>query len=58
MTHDLDSAATFCTRAIELEGGRIVADGPAKRVIAAYKKKMAKRVTTASRSGQAAHRGS
>jgi ABC-type polysaccharide/polyol phosphate transport system ATPase subunit len=43
VTHDLDSAATFCTRAIELEGGRIVADGPAKRVIAAYKKKMLKR---------------
>jgi ABC-type polysaccharide/polyol phosphate transport system ATPase subunit len=58
VTHDLDSAATFCTRAIELEGGRIVADGPAKKVIAAYKKKMAKRSATASRSGQAARRGS
>jgi ABC-type polysaccharide/polyol phosphate transport system ATPase subunit len=58
VTHDLDSAAAFCTRAVELEGGRIVADGPAKRVIAAYKKKMAKRAATASRSDQAARRGS
>jgi ABC-type polysaccharide/polyol phosphate transport system ATPase subunit len=49
VTHDLESAAAFCTRAIELEGGRIVADGPAKRVIAAYKKKMLKRAATASR---------
>jgi len=57
VTHDLDSAATFCTRAIELEGGRIVADGPAKRVIAAYKKKMSKRAATAPRSAQAARRG-
>jgi ABC-type polysaccharide/polyol phosphate transport system ATPase subunit len=57
VTHDLDSAATFCTRAIELEGGRIVADGPAKKVIAAYKKKMAKRSATASRSGPVARRG-
>lgn len=58
VTHDLDSAATFCTRAIELDGGRIVADGPAKRVIAAYKKKTAKRSTTAARSGQGVRRGS
>lgn len=58
VTHDLDSAATFCTRAIELDGGRIVADGPAKRVIAAYKKKMAKRSTMAARSGQGVRRGS
>jgi ABC-type polysaccharide/polyol phosphate transport system ATPase subunit len=57
VTHDLDSAATFCTRAIELEGGRIVADGPAKRVISAYKKKMAKRSAMALRSGQVARRG-
>jgi ABC-type polysaccharide/polyol phosphate transport system ATPase subunit len=40
VTHDLDSAASFCTRAIELEGGKIVADGPAKSVIAAYQAKM------------------
>ena len=57
VTHDLDSAATFCTRAIELEGGRIVADGPAKRVIDAYKKKMAKRSATVPRSGSGARRG-
>ena len=58
VTHDLDSAATFCTRAIELEGGRVVADGPAKRVIDAYKRKMSKRTPTVSRSGRAARRGS
>mgnify|MGYP006272160325 FL=1 len=58
VTHDLDSAATFCTRAIELEGGRVVADGPAKPVIGAYKRKMAKRSATASRSDRAARRGS
>ena len=58
VTHDLDSAATICTRAIELDGGRIVADGPAKSVIAAYKKKMAKRTATATRSAGAARRGS
>ena len=40
VTHDLDSAASFCTRAIELEGGKIVADGPAQSVIAAYQAKM------------------
>jgi len=57
VTHDLDSAATFCTRAIELEGGRIVADGPAKRVIDAYKKKIAKRSATARRSGLVGRRG-
>ena len=43
VTHDLDSAASFCTRAIELEGGSIVADGPAKSVIAAYQAKMARK---------------
>ena len=47
VTHDLDSAASFCTRAIELDGGRIVADGPAKSVIAAYQAKMAKRANAA-----------
>ena len=58
VTHDLESAATFCTRAIELEGGKIVASGPAKRVISAYKKKMAKRSATAKRSVRAGRRGS
>lgn len=43
VTHDLDSAASFCTRAIELEGGRIVADGPAKSIITAYQAKMARK---------------
>lgn len=43
VTHDLESAAEFCTRAIELEKGHIVNDGPAPKVIAAYRKKMAER---------------
>lgn len=47
VTHDLDSAATFCSRAIVLEGGRIIADGPAKEVIATYKRRMAKPLATA-----------
>ena len=41
VTHDLESAATFCTKAIELEDGLIVAAGPARSVIDAYIKKMA-----------------
>lgn len=45
VTHDLESAASFCTRAIELEGGRVIADGPAKTVIDAYQKKMASKVS-------------
>ena len=34
-THNLEVARAWCTRAIRLEGGRIVADGPADAVIAA-----------------------
>jgi len=48
VTHDLDSAASFCTRAIELEGGKIVADGPAKSVIAAYQAKMRRKLKESS----------
>ena len=43
VTHDLVAAESLCTRAIELEEGKIVADGPAKSVIAAYKAKMARK---------------
>lgn len=57
VTHDLDAAAAFCSRAIELDGGQVVANGPARRVIAAYKKKTMKRSAMASRSGQVARRG-
>ena len=32
-THNLDVARAWCTRAIRLEGGRIVADGPAAAVL-------------------------
>jgi ABC-2 type transport system ATP-binding protein len=41
VTHDLASAAKFCTKAIEIEDGLIVAAGPAETVIEAYIKKMA-----------------
>ena len=41
VTHDLESAAEFCSRAIELRKGEIVAEGPAKRIIADYQKRMA-----------------
>jgi ABC-type polysaccharide/polyol phosphate transport system ATPase subunit len=41
VTHDLDSAAKFCTKAIEIEEGLVVAAGPASEVIDAYTKKMA-----------------
>ena len=34
-THNLEIARAWCTRAIRLEGGRIVADGPAEAVLAA-----------------------
>jgi hypothetical protein len=40
VTHDLSSAKEFCTRSIELEGGKIIADGPARSIIDAYEKKM------------------
>jgi ABC-type polysaccharide/polyol phosphate transport system ATPase subunit len=41
VTHDLESARELCTRAIELRDGRVVADGPAASVIAAYKRRTA-----------------
>jgi teichoic acid transport system ATP-binding protein len=40
VTHDLASAKEICTRAIELEAGEIIADGPARKVINVYEKKM------------------
>lgn len=40
VTHDLDSAVTFCTRAIELRDGEIVASGPSSEVVAQYKERM------------------
>jgi ABC-type polysaccharide/polyol phosphate transport system ATPase subunit len=43
VTHDLDSAAKFCTKAIEIEEGLIVAAGPAQTVIDAYLVKMGKK---------------
>lgn len=43
VTHDLESAAKFCTKAIEIEEGVIVAEGPAQRVIDAYLEKMGKK---------------
>jgi len=58
VTHSLESAAKFCTRTIELEKGRIVADGPTRAVTNAYKAKMAERSATASRPGPVVRRGS
>ena len=40
VTHDLESAAKFCTKAIEIEEGLIVAAGPTKDIVDAYVKKM------------------
>jgi ABC-type polysaccharide/polyol phosphate transport system ATPase subunit len=40
VTHDLESAKEICNRAIELAEGRIVADGPARKIISAYERKM------------------
>lgn len=48
VTHDLASAKEICTRAIELEGGKIIADGPARSVINAYEKKMRTRAASTS----------
>lgn len=39
VTHDLDSAATFCTRAIELKDGEIVAYGPSSEVVGRYRER-------------------
>jgi ABC-2 type transport system ATP-binding protein len=39
VTHDLDAAAEFCTRAIELEKGQIVNHGPAAEVVEAYRRR-------------------
>ena len=39
VTHDLDSAAEFCTRAIELEKGQIVNEGATSAVVKEYLRK-------------------
>jgi ABC-type polysaccharide/polyol phosphate transport system ATPase subunit len=39
VTHDLDAAARFCTRAIELQDGEIVAYGPSSEIVDQYKEK-------------------
>jgi lipopolysaccharide transport system ATP-binding protein len=36
VSHNLESVARLCRRALLLEGGRLVADGPAREVVAAY----------------------
>jgi ABC-2 type transport system ATP-binding protein len=45
VTHDLETAADFCTRAIEIEKGHIVNSGPSGQVIEAYRRKMAQKGT-------------
>jgi ABC-type polysaccharide/polyol phosphate transport system ATPase subunit len=37
VTHDLDSVSRLCSRALWLDDGRIRADGPAARVVEAYR---------------------
>jgi cobalt/nickel transport system ATP-binding protein len=32
-THDLEMVAELCTRAVVLDGGRLVADGPALQIL-------------------------
>ena len=39
VTHDLDAAEEFCSRAIQIENGRVVADGKASDVIDAYRRR-------------------
>jgi ABC-2 type transport system ATP-binding protein len=41
VTHDLDSAAQFCPRAITLERGKIVDRGPTSEVVERYKQRTA-----------------
>ena len=46
VSHDLNSLTRFCDRAIWLEQGRVVLDGPAKDVVAAYAEKVRRAVTS------------
>ena len=39
VTHDLEAAEKFCTRAIEIEKGHIISSGTPAEVIAAYRKR-------------------
>ena len=39
VTHDLEAAAEFCNRAIEIEKGHIVNEGPTKVVVKEYQRK-------------------
>ena len=43
--HDLGRLEDLCERAIRLDGGRVVAEGPADEVIAAYREDMARRAS-------------
>jgi len=45
VSHDLNSLTRFCDRAIWLEQGGVVLDGPAKDVVAAYAEKVRRAVT-------------
>ncbi len=47
VTHDLDLAAAFADRALYLEKGRLVADGPSDAVIARYRGNIAQECTAA-----------
>jgi homopolymeric O-antigen transport system ATP-binding protein len=45
VSHDLNSLTRFCERAIWLEQGRIVLDGPARDVVAAYAEQVRRAVS-------------
>ncbi|MCI0651841.1 MAG: polysaccharide ABC transporter ATP-binding protein [Planctomycetes bacterium] len=46
VSHDMSSVARFCERAIWLDAGRIVQDGPVQAVIAAYTEEMRRSITS------------
>ena len=51
VSDDLNSLTRFCDRAIWLEQGRVVLDGPAKDVVAAYADKVRRAVTASTGAG-------
>jgi len=46
VSHDLDSVTEFCTRALWMEHGRVLMDGPPEEVVAAYRASIAPIVET------------
>jgi lipopolysaccharide transport system ATP-binding protein len=46
VSHDMSAVTRFCPRAIWLEQGRVVLDGPSKDVVVAYMEEMRKAIAT------------